>query len=85
MQTILSMPRTRLVWCYLCPMRTSIALTLITLLLTGCSSDQLYASGRNAQRAECLKLSDGTSRDRCLKDADTPHDDYKKAAEAARK
>ena len=33
--------------------------------------------------ADCLKLSDGTSRDRCLKDADTPHDDYKKAAEAA--
>jgi uncharacterized protein YcfL len=66
-------------------MRTSIALTLVALLLAACSSQQLYATGRNAQRIECMKQADGTARDRCLKDADMSYDAYQKAADAARK
>ncbi len=66
-------------------MRAQITLTLIALLLTACSSEQLYATGRNAQRTECMKQADGAARDRCLKDAGMPHDAYKKETDAARK
>lgn len=66
-------------------MRTSIPTCLTALLLVACSSEQLYASGRNAQRAECMKLADGAARDRCLKDAGMSHDAYQKEADAARK
>ncbi len=65
-------------------MRQTVTLSLIALLLSGCSSQQLYASGRNAQRAECMKQAIGAARDRCLKDADMSHDTYKKEADAAR-
>ncbi|MGA8391462.1 MAG: hypothetical protein WB775_04935 [Burkholderiaceae bacterium] len=66
-------------------MRTQITVALLALLLAACSAEQLYATGRNAQRAECVKQADGVSRDRCLKDADMSHDTYKKEADAARK
>lgn len=66
-------------------MRTTITLTFVALLLASCSSEQLYATGRNAQRAECMKQADAASRDRCLKDADMSHDAYKRDADAARK
>ena len=66
-------------------MRTRIGTTLITLLLAACSSEQLYATGRNAQRSECMKQLDGEARDRCLKDAGMSHDAYQKEADAARK
>lgn len=66
-------------------MRTTLPLTFAALLLVSCSSDQLYASGRNAQRAECLKQADAVVRDRCLKDANMSHDAYKREADAARK
>lgn len=65
-------------------MRKEVTLSLMALLLCGCSSQQLYATGRNAQRAECMKLADLAARDRCLKDADMSHDAYKKQADAAR-
>lgn len=52
-------------------------------LLTACSSEQLYATGRNAQRAECMKRQDALERDRCLKDAGLSHDAYKREADAA--
>lgn len=66
-------------------MRKQVTVALIALLLTACASEQLYATGRNAQRAECVKQADGASRDRCLKDADMSHDTYKKEADAARR
>lgn len=66
-------------------MRTSITLAFAALVLAACSSQQLYATGRNAQRAECMKQADGMARDRCLKDAGMSHDTYQKAADAARK
>jgi|APLak6261670569_1056079.scaffolds.fasta_scaffold26458_1 hypothetical protein len=66
-------------------MRTPIALTFVSLLLAACSSQQLYATGRNAQRTECMKQADGDARDRCLKDAGMSHDAYQKEVDAARK
>jgi hypothetical protein len=57
---------------------------LLASTLTGaCSSEQLYAAGRNAQRAECMKRLDAQERDRCLKDADLSHDAYKREVEGA--
>lgn len=66
-------------------MRAALSLSLIALLVTACSSEQLYATGRNAQRTECMKQADAALRDRCLRDAGMSHDAYKKEAEAATK
>ncbi|WP_294636855.1 hypothetical protein [uncultured Aquabacterium sp.] len=66
-------------------MRISPLLTLVALLLGACSTEQLYATGRNAQRAECMKQADGGARDRCLKDAGMSHDTYQKEADGARR
>jgi uncharacterized protein YcfL len=66
-------------------MRTTLTLALGTLLLVACSTEQFYAAGRSSQRSECLKQTDAAARDRCLKDANTSYDTYKKEADAARK
>lgn len=65
-------------------MRKAAALLAVLLLQAGCSSQQLYATGRQTQRAECLKQPDAAVRERCLKDAGMPHDAYQKEADAAR-
>jgi len=66
-------------------MRTTITLAFVALLFASCSSEQIYATGRNAQRAECMKQADEVLRDRCLKDANMSHDAYKREADAVRK
>jgi len=66
-------------------MRAPIILAFIVLLLSGCSSEQLYATGRNAQRMECVKQADGASRDQCLKDAGMSYDAYRKEADSVRR
>ena len=55
-----------------------IALAAASCLLGGCSSEMLYATGRNAQRAECMKQNDAGQRERCLKDAGMSHDQYQR-------
>ena len=52
------------------------------LLVVGCTSEQLYNTGRAAQRAECNKQPDASQRDRCFKDAGMSHDDYQRQASA---
>lgn len=66
-------------------MRTTLTLVIGTLVLVACSTEQLYTAGRSSQRSECLKQADAAARDRCLKDANTSYDTYKKEADAARK
>jgi hypothetical protein len=56
---------------------------LALVLMAGCSSEQLYATGRNAQRAECMKRQDRAEQERCLKDAGLSYDSYKREADAA--
>lgn len=56
-----------------------------TLAVTGCSTEQLYGAGRNAQRAECMRQPDSLQRDRCLQDAGMSHDTYQREKEAAGK
>ena len=57
----------------------------ILLAMAACSSEQLYQTGRSAQREECNKLQDPLQRERCFKDADTSYDAYKREAEGLRK
>lgn len=64
--------------------KSIIPLIALALLQGACSSQMLYASGRNAQRAECVKLADAAARERCLKDADMSYDTYQKATDTAR-
>ena len=58
---------------------------LVTVLLTACSADLLYATGRNAQRVECMRQPDAAVRERCLKDAGMSRDVYQKGADALKK
>ena len=58
---------------------------LASTLTAACSSEQLYAAGRNAQRSECIKRPDAQERDRCLKDAGLSHDAYKREIEGVSK
>ena len=53
-------------------------------LAGGCSSSQIYASGQNWQRLECQKIQDPADRNKCLSDASTSYEDYKRQSEAAR-
>jgi cytochrome c556 len=61
----------------------AVIIVLLASTLTGaCTSEQLYAAGRNAQRTECMKRLDERERDRCLKDADLSYDAYRREVEA---
>lgn len=53
-------------------------------LAGGCSSNQIYQSGQNWQRLECQKIQDLSDRNKCLSDASTSYEDYKRKSEAAR-
>jgi hypothetical protein len=45
---------------------------------SGCTSQQLYATGQAYQRNQCLQLPDPADRDRCLDKAGTTYDEYKR-------
>jgi hypothetical protein len=62
-------------------LQTLCIILLASTLTATCSSEQLYAAGRNAQRSECIKRPDAQERDRCLKDAGLSHDAYKREVE----
>lgn len=48
-----------------------------TLMMSACSSEQVYNTGQAWRRNECFKLQDSEARARCLKQADQPYDAYK--------
>ncbi len=62
-------------------LQTLFTVLLASTLTAACSSEQLYTTGRNAQRSECIKRPDAQERDRCLKDAGLSHDAYKREVE----
>lgn len=66
-----------------CLMRCFLIFASVTLaaLLAGCSAADFYASGQDWQRNECNKLLDSQERGRCLKNAGTSYDSYKRQAE----
>lgn len=61
------------------------AIAVSTLLVSGCTSQQLYATGQGWQRNECNKLLDQSERERCMRQADTSYDDYKRQTSDDRK
>jgi hypothetical protein len=60
--------------------RSSAALLLVAALpaLASCTSRQLYDSAAGWRENECMKILDTPRRERCLKEADRPYDEYKK-------
>jgi hypothetical protein len=58
---------------------------LAGLMLMGCSSQQLYATGQHWQRNECRKLVDADERMRCEQSVATPFDQYQTQAERLKK
>ncbi len=56
-----------------------------SLLLVGCSSQQLYGAGQQWQRTECNKINDRDERTRCEQSATTSYESYKTQTEAAKK
>jgi hypothetical protein len=60
------------------------AMTLLSLALHGCSSQQAYGAGQAWQRQECARISDAQERSRCMASASTSYEDYKRQAEAAK-
>ena len=55
----------------------------LALLGAGCTSQQLYATGQQWRANECRRLADTAERDRCLRDARLPYDEYRRQADAA--
>lgn len=53
-------------------------LLVICGLCSGCTSQQLYATGQSYQRNQCLHLADYGDRDRCLGNAEASYDEYKR-------
>ena len=56
----------------------------VSAALSGCTSRQLYNAGQGWQRNECNKLLDQGERERCLREANTTYDDYKRQTEGSK-
>jgi hypothetical protein len=50
----------------------------------GCSTRVAYDSVQNHQRLECQKIQDLSARNKCLADASTPYEVYKRQTESAK-
>jgi hypothetical protein len=56
-------------------------LAMIALLMaaaSGCTSQQLYDSAAGWRENECMKILDTPRRERCMKEAQQPYEEYKK-------
>jgi hypothetical protein len=52
--------------------------------LSGCSSQQLYATGQEWKKNQCNKIIDMQERNRCMSSTDTSYEDYKRQSEEVR-
>ncbi len=50
----------------------------VTCSLGACTTEQAYNSLKGYQQNECNKRVDNQDRERCLRDADTSYDEYRK-------
>ena len=62
----------------------ALTLSITSLLLHGCSTQQLYNTGQAWQRQECIKMPDVQERQRCLDSNATSYEDYRRQAGAAK-
>jgi hypothetical protein len=63
---------------------SSCAALVIALAASGCTPRLAYHSGQAWQRNECNKIIDVTERERCMSDANTSYEDYKRDTEGGR-
>jgi hypothetical protein len=61
---------------------STVAIVLAT--AAGCSTRVAYDSVQNRQRLECQKIQDPSARSKCLADASTPYEDYRRQSESAK-
>jgi hypothetical protein len=57
---------------------------VIVATAAGCSARVAYDSAQNWQRLECQKIQDLSARNKCLAEASTSYEDYKRQSESAR-
>jgi PBP1b-binding outer membrane lipoprotein LpoB len=62
-----------------------ISVVFASFLLNGCASEQIYATGQNMQRSQCMKNPDTQEQSRCFKSAETSYNTYKLEVESAGK
>ncbi|MFK8041489.1 hypothetical protein [Congregibacter sp.] len=63
-------------------MRSLFFLGFFLLLLSGCSSEQIYTAIQDNQRFECSKLPEAQAED-CASQYDTSYSEYEEALESA--
>jgi len=57
---------------------SAVLLFALGAVLSGCSSQQMYASGQAYQRQQCQRMPDASDRERCLSDSNVSYDDYQR-------
>lgn len=55
---------------------------ILSSVLAGCSSQQMYASGQGYQRNQCERLPDMAERQRCLEKSNMSYEEYRKETKA---
>ncbi len=55
---------------------------LIIMLQSGCSGQQMFATGQAYQRDQCLRMLDKLQRDSCLGQISTGYEEYKRERNA---
>jgi hypothetical protein len=58
--------------------KTTLSLAMFAALLAACSPKQLYDSAAGWREAECNKILDTPRRERCMKEAQQPYEEYRK-------
>lgn len=61
------------------------AISIVCSLFSGCTSQQLYGTGQEYQRNQCMHIPDKAESDRCLGKINTSYDDYKREKDAGTK
>lgn len=61
-----------------------LSLSLAALSLSACTTEQSYDSAQAWQRNQCNKIPDKTEFDRCMSNASTSYESYKRQTESAR-
>lgn len=58
---------------------------LVSLALSGCTSEQVYYTGQAWQRNECNKIFDRNEYERCMNATNTPYEDYRRHTDDSQK
>jgi len=58
---------------------------LIVSFFSGCTSEQIFATGQAYQRNQCIKVADQDASSQCLNRSNTRYDDYKYEVDKANK